>query len=208
MLSSITNYTFETIKKTSDWIHHNFLVLLVLVYIFAAIFPNLGVKLQHTQLGTVTLSGVTVQVSLSMLFLTSLLFNAGTGVNTKEFRYLSRSPWVLMSGLIVNTLVPIIFLFLLSLLFSHHLNNGLQTILVSMALIAAMPIAGSSTAWTQNSNGDMALALGLVLLSTIFSPLISPLIFEIGEQMTSGEFAHALDSMEGLSTGLFLCCAY
>ncbi len=204
MLSSIKNYTFEKIKKISDLIHHNFLILLVLIYFFAAIFPDLGVQLQHTQLGTFTLSGVTIQASLSMLFLTSLLFNAGIGVNTDEFKYLSRSPWVLISGLVVNTLVPIVFLFLLSLLFSHHFNHGLQIILVSMALIAAMPIAGSSTAWTQNSNGDMALALGLVLLSTIFSPFISPLIFEIGEQMTSGDFAHALDSMEGLSTGLFL----
>jgi predicted Na+-dependent transporter len=49
-----------------------------------------------------------------------------------------------------------------------------QNILVGLALVASMPVAGSSTAWSQNTDGDMALSLGLVLLTTLLSPLTTP----------------------------------
>src|SRR5262249_57214640 len=85
-----------------------------------------------------------------------------------------------------------------------HNPDEVQVILVGLALVAAMPIAGSSTAWTQNANGDLALGLGLKLASTFLSPLTTPLTFELGEQMTLGEYAQALDELEGRGTGLFL----
>jgi len=34
-----------------------------------------------------------------------------------------------------------------------------------------MPVAGSSTAWSQNANGDLALSLGLVVLCLLRTPL-------------------------------------
>ncbi len=51
-----------------------------------------------------------------------------------------------------------------------HNPDEVQNILVGLALVASMPIAGSSTAWSQNADGDMALSLGLVLGSTLLSP--------------------------------------
>ena len=67
-----------------------------------------------------------------------------------------------------------------------------------------MPIAGSSTAWAQNANGDMALGLGLVLISTFLSPLTTPVIFGLVEQMATGEFAQALGELKGSGTGTLL----
>ncbi len=63
-----------------------------------------------------------------------------------------------------------------------------QHILVGLALVAAMPIAGGSTAWAQNANGNLALSLGLVLFSTILSPIITPVTFNIFGEMASEEF--------------------
>src|SRR5262249_62230029 len=85
-----------------------------------------------------------------------------------------------------------------------HNPDEVQVILVGLALVAAMPIAGSSTAWTQNANGDLALGLGLVLFSTFLSPITTPLTFDCVEQMASGEYAQALDDLEGQGTGVLL----
>jgi BASS family bile acid:Na+ symporter len=55
-----------------------------------------------------------------------------------------------------------------------HSNGEVQNILVGLALVASMPIAGSSTAWSQNASGDVTLSFGLVLGSTLLSPLTTP----------------------------------
>jgi BASS family bile acid:Na+ symporter len=107
--------------------------------------------------------------------------------------------------LAAKVLVPVGFIFAISVVMrGWHNPDHVQAILVGLAMVAAMPIAGSSTAWTQNANGDMALGLGLVLASTFLSPLTTPLTFELGEQMTTGVYAEALDELEGSGTGIFL----
>jgi hypothetical protein len=52
-----------------------------------------------------------------------------------------------------------------------HNQEEAQQLLVGLALVPAMPIAGASTAWAQNANGSVILSLGLVLLTTLLSPL-------------------------------------
>ena len=66
-----------------------------------------------------------------------------------------------------------------------HNPDEVQNILVGLALVASMPIAGSSTAWSQNANGDMALSLGLVLGSTLLSPLTTPMALHAVGFMTT-----------------------
>ncbi len=67
-----------------------------------------------------------------------------------------------------------------------------------------MPIAGSSTAWTQNANGDLSLSLGLVLFSTLLSPLTTPICFDLVEHMAEGEYAQILEDLETQGGGIFL----
>ena len=50
-------------------------------------------------------------------------------------------------------------------------SSEVEIIIQSMALIIAMPIAGASTAWSQNGSGNIALSLGLAILSTVISPI-------------------------------------
>jgi bile acid:Na+ symporter, BASS family len=67
-----------------------------------------------------------------------------------------------------------------------------------------MPIAGSSTAWAQNANGDLALSLGLVLLSTLLSPLTTPVSLCSVGLMAKGEYAREFYSLAGYGTTMFL----
>jgi BASS family bile acid:Na+ symporter len=46
--------------------------------------------------------------------------------------------------------------------------------MVGLALVASMPVANSSVAWTQLVRGDLALSLALVLVTIFLSPWVTP----------------------------------
>src|SRR5215472_210816 len=85
-----------------------------------------------------------------------------------------------------------------------HEPDEVQNLLIGLAVVASMPIAGSSTAWAQNNNGNMALSLGLVLLSTLLSPLTTPAALHAVGLMTNGRYATTLHGLAAQGTGLFL----
>jgi BASS family bile acid:Na+ symporter len=67
-----------------------------------------------------------------------------------------------------------------------------------------MPVAGSSTAWAQNNNGDLRVSLGLVLLSTLLSPLTTPAALHAVGRMASGPHAEELHRLAARGAGGFL----
>src|SRR5262249_39689714 len=81
---------------------------------------------------------------------------------------------------------------------------GLQQILLGLTLVASMPVAGSSAAWSQNANGNLALSLGLVLGSTFLSPLTTPAVLALVGSLAYGLQADALAGLTASGTGAFL----
>lgn len=79
-----------------------------------------------------------------------------------------------------------------------------QHILVGLALVAAMPITGASTAWAQNSNGNLALSLGLVLASTVLSPILTPIVLCVFREMATKEYERVIHSLAAYGSGAFL----
>lgn len=57
----------------------------------------------------------------------------------------------------------------------------------------------------QNANGNLSLSLGLVLLSTVLSPLTTPLVLHLFGFMTQGDYAEDLHEMAQQGTNAFLC---
>lgn len=196
------------VAAVSHFLHARFLWFLIGSYVVAAAWPAPGLSIRNIHFGEIAFFHDHSRLSLPMLMLAALLLNAGFGIQTSQLRNLVRAPRFLAAGLMGNLAVPLAFIFVVSRLMRFW-DNPIETqeILVGLALVAAMPIAGSSTAWTQNANGDIALSLGLVLFSTLFSPLTTPLTFDLVEHMASGEYAQALDSLESNRTGalLILC---
>jgi BASS family bile acid:Na+ symporter len=140
------------------------------------------------------------------MMLSLLLFNAGLGVTPRHLRGVLLRPGVLLAGLAANLTVPVAFLLGASWcmgLFWHNANE-VQCVLVGIALVAAMPVAGSSTAWSQNADGDLALSLGLVLGSTLLSPLSTPLVLSAAALMATGDYAVRLRDLAGGGTPAFL----
>ena len=115
------------------------------------------------------------------------------------------NPLSLVFGLLANLLIPIVYIgtVMLTMRFWHN-PDEVQNILVGLALVASMPIAGSSTAWSQNANGNLALSLGLVLGSTFLSPLTTPIALHSVGLMTTGDYSEDLHELAGSATGWFL----
>jgi BASS family bile acid:Na+ symporter len=193
------------VERGSHFVHQNFLWLLVGSYAAAAVLPAPGLFLRNVSLGEYDLPQEDTVVTLPMAMLALLLFNAGLGVRIAELRHLLRSPAALLAGLVANLAIPIAFIFLVTLgMRAWHNADEVQNILVGLALIASMPIAGSSTAWAQNANGDLALSLGMVLLSTVLSPATTPAALHAVGLMAQGDYASTLHDMAGYGTGAFL----
>jgi BASS family bile acid:Na+ symporter len=127
------------------------------------------------------------------------------GTRIQELHNIKKHPSLVLIGILANTLIPLIYITLFQMLGQFwHSHLELQHILVGLALVAAMPIAGSSTAWSQNVNGNLALSLGLVVISTMISPWTTPLVLHAIGFLASGEYAEALHNLAKYGTGAFL----
>jgi BASS family bile acid:Na+ symporter len=197
------------LARFSHFLHRNFIWFLMASYIVAAFAPHLGLAIKNTSLGRIDLFGEHIHLSLPMLLLALLLLNAGLGVQTAQLRYLLLRPWSLAAGLTANLLIPIAYIFAVAQTMRlWHNPDEVQNILVGLALVASMPIAGSSTAWTQNANGDLSLSLGLVLGSTLLSPLTTPFALHSVGLMTTGDYSEDLHELatSGTTGGFLAAC--
>lgn len=186
-------------------IHRYFLWFLVGSYLVAGFAPGPGLWIKNKTFATVSLFGESTAITLPTVLLGFLLFNAGLGTRIAGLRNVARHWAVLVAGLVANLLVPIVFIFCVTAgLRVWHSADEVQNILVGLALVASMPIAGSSTAWSQNANGDLALSLGLVLGSTFLSPWATPLALHAVGFMTTGDYSEDLHELASSGTGVFL----
>lgn len=168
--------------------------------------PGFGLWLRQFQLGSMQFfDGSKVTVSLPALMLSFLLFNAGLGIRARELLGILRQPAVLLVGFLANMCVPIFLIVALGgLMHLWHSSDELQNLLVGLALIVSMPIAGSSTAWSQNANGNLSLSLGLVFLSTVLCPLTTPLVLHIFGNITIGDYSEDLHELAAQGTNAFM----
>jgi BASS family bile acid:Na+ symporter len=193
------------IAGVSHFVHEHFLVLLIGSYAVAAFLPLPGLWIRDVSFGQITLFHEDTRITLPMFMLALLLLNAGLGVRLSALPALLHKPVPLVAGLAANLLIPIAFIFVVAnSMRLWHNPDEVQNILVGLAIVASMPIAGSSTAWSQNANGDLALSLGLVVLSTLLSPLMTPIALESVSLMTTGDYSEDLHELAVAGTGVFL----
>jgi len=195
----------RAIASVVHLLHRYLIWIIVGSYVVAALLPGLGLAIRHANLGEVTLLGYALKLNLPQLMLAVLLFNAGLGVRPGDLTRMFASPRMLMAGLLGNVLVPLVFIVGVDLpMRGWHNADEVQQILVGLALVASMPIAGASTAWAQNANGNLALSLGLVLLTTFLSPLLTPLVLHAVGFVTSGDYSSDLHELASGSVVSFL----
>jgi BASS family bile acid:Na+ symporter len=189
----------------SQFVHHHLLWFLIGVYAVAAVYPTLGLWIRNTSFGAIAVSKEKTHVSLLMIMLSLLMFNAGLGVEPSHLRTVMQKKLVLVAALTANLVVPMAYIFGVTLVMRFWYEPiEAQNILIGLALVAAMPIAGASTAWAQNSNGNLALSLGLVLFSTVLSPIVTPVALQVFGEMAAEEYEAVLQGLAAYGSVSFL----
>src|SRR5215831_17801650 len=190
------------LSSLAHFLHLRLLWLLVAIYTLAAFMPDPALALRQICIAPATLGS---SLTLPSLLLGFLLFNAGLGARFSALRRIRHCSLVMGAGTLVNLAAP--FLALLAVSFClrfWHNPAEYQNVLTGVVLIASMPVAGSSTAWAQNAEGDLTVSLGLVLLSTALSPMTTPLLLRAGSWMTAGDWSRRLHKLSSQGTGDFL----
>jgi BASS family bile acid:Na+ symporter len=189
----------------SHFVHRHFIWFLIGAYVLAAVWPIFGRWIREVSFGEVSLFGAKTAVTLPMVMLALLLLNAGLWVQAARLKYLLHVSLLLLVGLVANLVVPVSYTFgVAQTLRFWYEPAEVQYLLLGLALVAAMPIAGSSTAWSQIGNGNLTLSLGLVLFSTLLSPLTTPVVLRGVGLMAAGDYAEELQYLAADGTGTFL----
>ena len=152
-------------SDVSHFLHRHLLKLIVLSYGLAAVCPAPGLWIKDAEIldvaGSARRPGDYDPPEAPALAPAVQRRDAGPGRPGRADR---RRPGVMLAGLATNLVVPLLFLaVMVPALRAWHNPDEAAIVLVGLALVTAMPIAGSSTGWAQAADGDMALSLGLVL---------------------------------------------
>ena len=189
----------------SEFVAKRLFWLLLGSYGLAAFYPSFGLWIGSTDLSNVTGSYIPFRMTLPMLLLASILLNAGLTVSGDQAKNIVKNPLPLLGGLVGNLVIPVaLVLALAPLLRSWHSSEEARDLLLGLALVTAMPIAGSSTAWSQHAHADLSLSLGLVLFSTCLSPLTAPIAYQRIGCHSHQKLQHRLTDIASTGTGGFL----
>jgi bile acid:Na+ symporter, BASS family len=179
-------------------LHRYFLLVLLAVYALSAVAPTPGAFIREF---AVTLPGG-AQERVSMLLLAVLLFCAAAVIQWSQFRDVLERPSVLLAGLLTAWLGPALLVVAVSQVLPRLAGGEATTgILVGLALVAAMPVANSSAGWTQNAGGNVALSLGLIVLSILLSPLATPYLLKLMGMALSGGDTTRIERVVALFSG-------
>jgi BASS family bile acid:Na+ symporter len=161
--------THSWARELERLVHRYFLVLLIASYLLAAVAPAWGQWLRDVEWRQLTRPhGVT---TLSQFLLAVLLFLAGLGIDLAKLWASVTRPVALSFSLVAKLVVPTTTVFVLATIVTSFTDDYIVVqMLLGLALVAAMPAAGSSPAWTQTAGGDVALSLGIVVGSTLLGP--------------------------------------
>lgn len=202
MASPPSNNFQAQFGEFAGWVHKNLLWLLVASYALATFLPEPGRAIR----GWTLTRSAGEEVTAPMLLLALLLFCAATVVRWEQLRDLMQRPGILLLGLVAIWLVPSLFVSILGLIVPAMLSDTISPgMLVGLALVAAMPVANSSVAWTQNAHGNIPLSLGLIVLTIVLSPVATPQMLNLmGLSLSEQETAQCQALVTRFSGAFFI----
>ncbi len=176
------------------WLRRWLVWLLLGSYVLAALVPAPGTWLTGLRSGE--------GVSFSLVMVGVLLLTGAMAVNVGKLRELPRHPVALLTALAGVWGPPVVVVALWSILAPACLPGPLAASLgVGMAFAGAMPVANSAVAWTHQSGGSLAWALGLVVLSICLCPWVTPLVLGLMGQTLAGASAAEADLLVSRFSG-------
>lgn len=162
--------------RATAWLRRRLGRAVLLSYLAALLLPGPGLWLRREH--TVPLGAVPdLPLRTGPLLLSLVLLSAGLQVPVRKLGRLLRRPTALITGLVLHLVIPLLIIPVVA--FALHLtpdSDGGSGLITAMILIVAMPVAAGATVWTGRGDGDQPTMVGLVLASTLLSPLTVPLV--------------------------------
>ncbi|KUN76572.1 sodium-dependent transporter [Streptomyces griseoruber] len=188
--------------RAVSWLRHRLGRVVVMSYALALFLPGPGLWLRRPH--PVPLPPTHLTLHTAPLLLSLVLFSAGLQVPVRALGRLVRRPKTLLAGLVLHFAIPLAVLpFVAFLLRRTPDADGGSGLLTAMILVVAMPVAAGATVWTDKGDGDQPTMVGLVLASTLLSPLTTPLLLATLAPLLSGGYAHTLAATGRLAEGGF-----
>lgn len=176
--------------RAASWLRHRLGRAVVLFYALALVLPAPGLWLRRPH----PLPPSHLTLHTAPLLLSLVLFSAGLQVPVRALGALLRRPKALLAGLVLHLAIPLAVVpFVAFLLRRTPDADGGSGLLTAMILVVAMPVAAGATVWTDKGEGDQPTMVGLVLASTLLSPLTTPVLLATLSPLLSGGYAHTLD---------------
>lgn len=173
------------------FVQRRLLWLMLLCYLTAGVFPAPGERARGLTL-PISVGGEALTVS--MVLLAVMLFNAGLGVRGADLRGVMARPVRLMLGVAANALLPLLVVPVVAVgLRAWPDAAEAEGLVVGLMLVLAMPIAGGAASWGQNAGANVPLAVAMVIGSTLLSPLTIPLGMRVTGLLVGPDGAGALD---------------
>jgi BASS family bile acid:Na+ symporter len=165
-----------------------------LAYLAALFLPGPGTWLRHPHVFVLPVGpGGRLTLNTAALLLALVLFSAGLQVPGRALKHLVRRPRVLVAGLGIHLAAPLLIIPpLVILLRASPDTDGGSGLVTAMILVVAMPVAAGATVWTSRGQGDQPIMVGLVLISTVVSPLTLPLTVRMLAPLLGGGYAGTL----------------
>ncbi|GAA2694923.1 hypothetical protein GCM10009864_82250 [Streptomyces lunalinharesii] len=171
-------------------------------YAAALLLPSLGLWLRREH--TLPLGTSGLPVSAAPLLLSLVLFSAGLQVSVGELGRLLRRPTALLAGLALHLVIPLVVIPIVAFTLRQSPDtDGGSGLVTATILIVAMPVAAGATVWTGKSDGDQPTMVGLVLASTLLSPLTAPLVIGVLTPLLSNDYAATLGTTVHTTRGAF-----
>ncbi|MFG2652041.1 sodium-dependent transporter [Streptomyces sp. NPDC048436] len=189
--------------RATGWLRRRLGRAVVLAYLLAALLPRPGLWLRHPHpLGPYG----QLPLHTTPLLLGLVLYAAGLQVPARALGHLLRRPRALLAGLALHVTAPLLIVPLVAFLLRRTPDtDGGSGLVTAMILIVAMPVAAGATVWTGKGQGDQPTMVGLVLASTLLSPLTIPVTVQALAPLLSGGYADSLAAAgQSLSGGFAL----
>ncbi|MEM6330265.1 MAG: bile acid:sodium symporter, partial [Planctomycetota bacterium] len=178
--------------RIAGFLRRHLIWLLLAAYAVACVAPGPGAAIAQSNLSEGLGGGG--RVTAPLLMVAVLLFLASMAVELGELRVLLRRPGVWLASLVCVWVGPALAVALAAWLLpglaggpvGGPAGGPVAGLLLGMALVAAMPVANSSVAWTQQAGGSLPWSLGLVVVSILLTPLVTPPLLRLAGMSLAG----------------------
>lgn len=148
------------IEKTANFLNKYLTLFVILITVIALILPSLFIPMAKIKIGTLSLTSVLLSV---------IMFSTGMSIKANDVLEILKKPKDVIIGVLGKFMLMSLGAFVIAKLLG--LNDQLA---FGLIILGCMPSGTVSSVITLLANGDLSLAVAIVMIGTLLAPLLTP----------------------------------